>query len=333
MKMRLPFLLSAVLPLLEIGALEQSPLKSGCCGEPTLLAMAAKCTGASPCKSCKNCKSCGHCRSGGTCGACAPPAPTESETTIPAKPDVRPQSHPATRDRDQPAPSTDSDTVEKVPDVSDEERRAERLRLAEAEASARAERRAANLVRLGEGLESQGNRQGAREHYRRAITIAPESSVAKAAEARIRSLSSPALKRLAGVKAHRVIRAIDAQTLLLWLDGKPTAVQLIGVETPRGVLLAGSAEQADLRAVSVLDRWLEGRDVILEMDSQVPVDPFGRRSAYVYLAPDGLCVNRELVRQGVARVIDGASFQHAGVFRTLEEEARLLERGIWAKKP
>lgn len=43
-------------------------------------ALAARCTGADPCKACSNCSSCAHCNAGGSCGVCKTrPAPSATD--------------------------------------------------------------------------------------------------------------------------------------------------------------------------------------------------------------------------------------------------------------
>jgi endonuclease YncB( thermonuclease family) len=348
MKMCLPAtLLSGLVVVLGLAPGDQPPT---CCTEEVLVAVAARCTGATPCRSCKSCKSCAHCQSGGTCGACAP-AKEKSTPPPPKNPGARrstprdessagnqpkEKDGPRAESADEP-PAQSAEAAAKA-ELERQERQADRERerqLREAAVRARAAQRAATLLRLGERLEEQRNFAGALDHYRRAVEVASDATTAKLARQRIESLTkSPTKEQLPNrIPAHRVVRVLDARSVVVWLDARPVTLQLVGVDVPVGIAVPNSPDHVHQRAATLVSQWLEKHDVFVTDDRRIQADPFGRRQVYLSLAPDGPCVNRELIRQGLAAVASDRDFEEREEYLRLEAAARQAKRGIWADRP
>jgi endonuclease YncB( thermonuclease family) len=108
------------------------------------------------------------------------------------------------------------------------------------------------------------------------------------------------------------------------LAGEQRQLRLIGVFTPA----AGTEEDA---ARAYLWNLLRGERVFVEYEADWPLkDREGRYWAYVYRAPDGLFVNLELIRLGLARLSAPEPFEFKAVFEVYEDHARRAEKGLWA---
>ncbi|MBN1439376.1 MAG: thermonuclease family protein [Anaerolineales bacterium] len=120
----------------------------------------------------------------------------------------------------------------------------------------------------------------------------------------------------------RVTGITDGDSIQVEMNGVPFRVRYIGIDAPEmdGGLLAEESRAANMALVA-------SRTVLLIRDLS-EADRYGRLLRYVLV--DGVFVNHELVRLGLAR---------AGHFppdtacdpdlRVAEEEARLAGRGIW----
>ena len=75
-------------------------------------------------------------------------------------------------------------------------------------------------------------------------------------------------------------------------------------------------------------RLVDGKTVRVEYDWNRK-DKYNRTLAYVYL-PDGTFENAEVIRQGYGFAYTRYPFKYLEQFRTLEREARVTNRGLWA---
>ena len=121
---------------------------------------------------------------------------------------------------------------------------------------------------------------------------------------------------------------IDGDTLELSGVGR---VRLLGIDAPElgsgFETPAPFAREARERLASLaLRQWVR-----LERDDQVR-DAYGRALAYV-IRTDGLLLNAELLRAGLARVSARVSLRRLGELRRAEEEAQRVHRGIWGDRP
>jgi micrococcal nuclease len=112
-----------------------------------------------------------------------------------------------------------------------------------------------------------------------------------------------------------VTSVIDGRTLQVQSIGR---VRLLGIEPPRGSVQA-KRRLSDL----VLHRWVR-----LEYEGK-PRQSSSSRSAYVW-TEDGRFVNRVLVREGLARIVNGKDSLRMSELRDAEADARAHERGIWS---
>jgi len=130
--------------------------------------------------------------------------------------------------------------------------------------------------------------------------------------------------------AYRTVtRVVDGDTLVL--DGSQT-IRLIGVDTPETVHPDKPVERFGKEAAAFTTRMAAGQRVWLKLDPGNKAightDRYGRTLAYVYL-PDGLLLNREIIRQGYGHVYAGYPFLYRDDFRAAERAAREQRRGLW----
>lgn len=117
----------------------------------------------------------------------------------------------------------------------------------------------------------------------------------------------------------------DGDTVQLQ-DGR--SVRYIGVDTPERGRDRQTAERLADEARSVNRRLVEGWPLRLEFDRERR-DRYHRVLAYVY-RQDGLFINAELVRQGVAHVLHRApNTKMARILIAVQREAMAEKRGIW----
>ncbi len=121
-----------------------------------------------------------------------------------------------------------------------------------------------------------------------------------------------------------VIEVIDGDTIRVRIDETVRRVRYIGIDAPeRDEPLGSAATEANHALVA-------GEVVLLEKDVS-DKDDYGRWLRYVFL-PDGLFVNGELVRRGLARAkAYPPDLGRQSSLAALEEEARAAGRGVWEK--
>ncbi|MEK7136831.1 MAG: lamin tail domain-containing protein [Patescibacteria group bacterium] len=130
-----------------------------------------------------------------------------------------------------------------------------------------------------------------------------------------------------GVQA-KIIAVIDGDTIDVEVKGKKEHVRLLGIDTPETVHPWKPLEKFGEEARETLKALLKDRVVTLHFESTTR-DKYGRILAYVILN-DGLNVNGELVRRGLARAYLRYPFGLAQLFASYEEEARRNKWGLWA---
>jgi micrococcal nuclease len=125
-----------------------------------------------------------------------------------------------------------------------------------------------------------------------------------------------------------VTRVIDGDTVVV--EGTGT-VRLIGVDTPETVDPREPIQYFGKEASDFTTQLATGRRVRLEFD-QDRTDRYGRTLAYVYLQPENLLLNAEIIRQGYGFAYTQFPFRMLSQFRALEREAREAGRGLWAPR-
>ena len=129
------------------------------------------------------------------------------------------------------------------------------------------------------------------------------------------------------VEFHTVTRILRADTIEVDTVGP---VRMLGIETPDGKTPVEIYGVHGQRAVSYAQKTLLGQVVRLEYDpiAALTKDESGQILAYVYTR-DGLLINAEMVRQGLAFVHGAEQSRLANDFRTIEREAMQSMRGVW----
>jgi len=125
-----------------------------------------------------------------------------------------------------------------------------------------------------------------------------------------------------------VTRVIDGDTVVV--EGAGT-VRLIGVDTPETVDPRQPVQYFGKEASDFTRQLATGKRVRLEFD-QDRTDRYGRTLAYLYLQPDNLLLNAEIIRQGYGFAYTQFPFRMMADFRALEREARDAGRGLWAAR-
>lgn len=131
----------------------------------------------------------------------------------------------------------------------------------------------------------------------------------------------------ATVEFHTVTRILRADTIEVDTVGP---VRMLGIETPDGKTPVEIYGVHGQRALSYAQKTLLGQVVRLEYDPTAALtkDESGQTLAYVYTR-DGLLINAEMVRQGLAFVHGAEQSRVANDFRTIEREAMQSMRGVW----
>lgn len=136
----------------------------------------------------------------------------------------------------------------------------------------------------------------------------------------------PATSDLSGA-FHNVTRVLRADTIEVDSVGP---VHMLGIETPDGKTPTEIYGVHGQRAISYVEKTLLGQAVRLEYDTTAArnKDDSGQSLAYVYTR-DGLLINAEMVKQGLAFVHGGEQARLANDFRAIEREAMQAMRGVW----
>jgi micrococcal nuclease len=127
---------------------------------------------------------------------------------------------------------------------------------------------------------------------------------------------------------YAVRYAVDGDTLDVSAVGR---VRLLGIDAPEAGTgfdtPAPFAREAHERLASLVTmRWVR-----LELDGR-PRDGYGRVLAYV-VRDDGLFVNAEIVRAGLARVSAREPLRRLDELQRAEQDAQRARRGMWGERP
>ena len=120
-----------------------------------------------------------------------------------------------------------------------------------------------------------------------------------------------------------VTQVIDGDTIII--EGG-YRVRYIGIDTPE---IHPELEAYGIEALQTNRRLVEGKKVRLERDVS-ETDKYGRLLRYVFV--DGVFVNAELVRQGLAEAkAYPPDTKYQDYLEKLEAEAIQAGRGMWAR--
>lgn len=130
------------------------------------------------------------------------------------------------------------------------------------------------------------------------------------------------------VARAEVIRVVDGDTIVVFLDGKEETVRYIGVDTPESVQPGAPVDCFGPEASALNEQLVDGETVQLDFDRELR-DHYGRLLAYVHLQK--LFVNAELVRRGAARTLEiEPNTARADQLADLEAEAGRAGKGLWS---
>lgn len=144
-------------------------------------------------------------------------------------------------------------------------------------------------------------------------------------------LTPPLQKNEEGQKAQENAEGAGESTVLVTkvIDGDTIEikggirVRYIGIDTPESGQCGGE------EATRENSQLVENKKVTLETDVQ-KLDRYGRTLAYVFV--DGVFVNEELLKRGVATVTTyPPNVKYVDRFLKAQEEARGQKRGTWAE--
>jgi micrococcal nuclease len=132
----------------------------------------------------------------------------------------------------------------------------------------------------------------------------------------------------------RVVHIADGDTITVALGGgRREKVRYIGVDTPELHRPGASTECFAKRAAKANARMVNHQRVRLLVDREAR-DRFGRVLAYVHRERDGLFVNAELVRRGLARTLTiRPNVRYAARFAKLQKQAKRAGLGLWKACP
>jgi micrococcal nuclease len=131
----------------------------------------------------------------------------------------------------------------------------------------------------------------------------------------------------------RVVHVVDGDTIDVRLGGRRDTVRYIGIDTPEEYKPDTPVECFSRIAARVDAELVAGERVRLVTDREER-DRYGRLLAYVYRARDGLFVNAELMRRGLAHTLPiRPNVRYAARFAKLQKEARRAGRGLWDACP
>ena len=131
--------------------------------------------------------------------------------------------------------------------------------------------------------------------------------------------------------ATSIATVIDGDTITAMIDGKPTSIRLIGIDTPESSTSTRPEECGGEEATQFLRSILpQGTPILLTRDQEL-IDPYNRLLAYVHRQSDGLFINLALAKYGMA---DELSFlpntRHAAHIRKAVTAARTSGAGVWS---
>lgn len=148
--------------------------------------------------------------------------------------------------------------------------------------------------------------------------------------------NSPPEKSLQKYEWHKVIKVIDGDTLVIFMDGKNVTIRLIGIDTPETVDPRKPVQCFGKEASKKAKQILSDTEVRIELDpSQGELDKYGRLLAYVYVPanvrPEGILVNEYLISEGYAHEYTyNIPYKYQKDFQAAETTAREQNRGLWA---
>ena len=130
---------------------------------------------------------------------------------------------------------------------------------------------------------------------------------------------------------YPVVKVVDGDTIAVLMNGKPTTLRLIGLDTPETVDPRKPVQCFGKAASDKAKEMLTGKTVHLEFDaSQGTLDKYGRTLAYVFLV-DGTLFNKYMIAEGYAHEYTyNLPYKYQNEFKAAQKRAREEKRGLWA---
>lgn len=130
---------------------------------------------------------------------------------------------------------------------------------------------------------------------------------------------------------HKIVRVVDGDTVVVELNGTPTTLRLIGLDTPEVVDPRKPVQCFGIEASDRAKELLMNTSVRIEHDeSQGILDKYGRTLAYIFL-PDGTNFAQRMIAGGYAHEYTyRLPYKYQPDFKAAEKAARESRRGLWA---
>ena len=135
-----------------------------------------------------------------------------------------------------------------------------------------------------------------------------------------------------------LIRVVDGDTLILKIKNKTERVRLVGLNTPEAKNINGRKVECFGKEASVYaKRILEtGDDIYFKVNDYDNRDQYGRLLGFVFFKnQSGEFENfaEKMIRGGYGYeyTYHGQGYRYQKEFKSAEDEARRLGRGLWAK--
>lgn len=128
--------------------------------------------------------------------------------------------------------------------------------------------------------------------------------------------------------AYPVVRIERSGGVVVEIEGEETRLWLVGLQSPSSDEVSSRTGGPDLQRF--LEQILRGESVFIEFASgHATEDRFGRHGAYIYRAPEGLPINLEIVRQGVAAWDKKVRSRYQAVYQRYAALAEKAGKGVW----
>jgi micrococcal nuclease len=130
---------------------------------------------------------------------------------------------------------------------------------------------------------------------------------------------------------YRVLKVVDGDTVTVDINGAPTTLRLIGLDTPETVDPRTPVQCFGKEASDKARALLTGTSVRLEYDeSQGTLDKYNRTLAYLYME-NGTLFNKYMIAEGFGHEYTySMPYKYRSDFKAAEENARGQKKGLWA---
>ncbi len=128
-----------------------------------------------------------------------------------------------------------------------------------------------------------------------------------------------------GSGEYYVLDVIDGDTVIL--QGVDSHLRYIGIDTPETIKNDSAGDPLSREAKELNKDLVGGKRIRVEFDEE-KYDAYGRMLGYIFI--DGVFVNEEIVRRGLARTLFlKKNRKYAPEILEAEEDAKRNKRGIW----